>query len=312
MSHDDQPAVRRTRAFPGRGVSHVDADQAGVAHGVPSAQATAGAGTLDEPGGASHPQGALADAAGDGAASEPEPSDGGDDGGGRRRGLGSFLAELPILVVVAFVLALLLKTFIAQAFYIPSESMVPTLEVGDRVLVNKLAHEFRDPERGEIVVFTQEDGGPAAPSDGILERLQDTITSGFGVVPEGEKDFIKRIVGMPGETIEMRDGVVYIDGDPLPEDAIDDGGYLSEPDMVDFGPEEVPEGEYFMMGDNRPNSSDSRALLDTISEENLVGRAFVVIWPGSRLSTLEIPDYAADGFLSEPASPSAQGAEGGP
>lgn len=235
----------------------------------------------------------MAEWDGEGPSGDDRPT--GDDGeqerGAARRRRLSFIAELPILVVIAFVLALLLKTFLVQAFYIPSESMLPTLAVGDRVLVNKLAHEVREPERGEVVVFTHGDAGPAAPGEGVLERLRDTITSGFGVVPEGEKDFIKRIVGLPGETIEMRDGVVYIDGEPLPEASEEDGGYLSRPDTVDFGPVEVPDDEYFMMGDNRPNSSDSRAMLDTVPEDQLVGRAFVIIWPVGRASVLDIPEY---------------------
>ena len=219
--------------------------------------------------------------AGDGPGSRPP----------ERRGR-SFLAELPVLVLVAFVLALLLKTFLVQAFYIPSESMLPTLAVGDRVLVNKIAHEFREPQRGEVVVFTQEDAVPGdAGPDGLAERAWEFVAGGFGLTEPGDKDFIKRIIGLPGETIEMREGVVYIDDDPVPEAAALDGGYLSEPDMTDFGPTEVPDDHYFMMGDNRPNSSDSRSMLDTIPEDQLVGRAFVVIWPMDRLSGLEIADY---------------------
>lgn len=304
MRNDEQPPEARngvpaagggeSAGVTGHGFPRLHDAPAATAHGTPAPTT----GRPDDPAS----QGRPAPPDDPGAAGPPdpggevaEPGDGDDD---RRRRRSSFIAELPILVVVAFVLALLLKTFLVQAFYIPSESMLPTLAVGDRVLVNKLAHEFREPERGEVVVFTHDDGGPAAPSDGVIERLRDTITSGFGVVPEGEKDFIKRIVGMPGETIEMRDGVVYIDGVPLPESSEDDGGYLSRPDTVDFGPEEVPDGEYFMMGDNRPNSSDSRAMLDTVPEEQLVGRAFVIIWPVSRVTPLGVPDYAEEGVAT--------------
>lgn len=257
---------------------------------------------------------------GDGAGDDlPAPHDGPgaggrDDGGGRdagstgappggRRRQRSFLVELPVLVLIAFVLALLLKTFVVQAFYIPSESMLPTLAVGDRVLVNKLVHEVRDPERGEVVVFTHDDEVPgAAEAEGLLDQFLDTIAGGFGASTGGEKDFIKRIIGLPGETIEMRDGVVLIDGEPVAEAPEAEGGYLSRPDVVDFGPTEVPEGEYFMMGDNRPNSSDSRSLIDTVPEEDLIGRAFVVIWPPGRLSALPLPDYDASAVPSEAAA----------
>ncbi len=249
----------------------------GSADGVAMAHGASGAGEVDGsvgPGGGRDRQ--------DGGAA---PS----TGARRQR---SFLVELPVLVLIAFVLALLLKTFVVQAFYIPSESMLPTLAVGDRVLVNKLVHDVRDPERGEVVVFTHDDDVPgAAAAEGLLDRILDTIAGGFGASSGSEKDFIKRIIGLPGETIEMRDGVVIVDGDPVAEAPEAEGGYLSRPDTVDFGPTEVPEGEYFMMGDNRPNSSDSRSLIATVPEEDLVGRAFVVIWPLGRLGTLPLPDY---------------------
>lgn len=198
----------------------------------------------------------------------------------------SFLAELPMLVIVAFVLALLLKTFLIQAFYIPSESMVPTLEVGDRVLVNKVVYSLREPERGEVVVFREEELlGPDTRTIG--ERMLDFLTSGLGA-PPSERDFIKRIVGLPGETVEVRDGVVHIDGQPLEEDPAREGGYLLEADISDFGPVTVGPGEYFMMGDNRRNSADSRSPMGTIGREELIGRAFVVIWPLNRVDTLPI------------------------
>ena len=197
-----------------------------------------------------------------------------------------------MLVLVAFVLALLLKTFLVQAFFIPSESMLPTLTVGDRVLVNKVAHEFREPHRGEVVVFTQADAVAGDPGpDGIVERAWEFVAGGFGIAEPGDKDFIKRIIGLPGETIEMRDGVVHVDDEPISEDPAAEGGYLSQPDMTDFGPTEIADDHYFMMGDNRPNSSDSRSMLDTIPDDQLVGRAFVVIWPPGRVSTLPIADY---------------------
>lgn len=216
----------------------------------------------------------------------------------------SFLAELPVLVIIAFALALLLKTFLVQAFYIPSSSMEPTLEVGDRVLVNKLAYAFREPERGEVVVFTDHDEGGAQEEPGStnpLRWLADSLGSGLGLAHPGDRDFIKRIIGLPGETVEMRDGVVHVDGDPVPELTSDEGGYLSTPDMFDFGPVDVPADAYFMMGDNRPNSADSRSTLGTIEREDIVGRAFVIIWPVTRMDTLPIADYPAATTTPAPA-----------
>ena len=206
----------------------------------------------------------------------------------------SFLAELPVLVLVAFVLALLLKTFLVQAFYIPSESMVPSLEVGDRVLVNKVVYSLREPERGEIVVFRDNSDLQGVDSRSVGERVLDFLTSGLGA-PPSERDFIKRIIGLPGDTIEVRDGVVFINGVPLEESLATQGGYLLEEDQSDFPATVVPEDEYFMMGDNRRNSADSRSALGTVPRDDLIGRAFVVIWPVNRVDTLpifEVPNGA--------------------
>jgi signal peptidase I len=205
----------------------------------------------------------------------------------------SFFAELPVLIAIAFVLALLLKTFLLQAFYIPSASMEPTLLVGDRVLVNKVIYELREPRRGEIVVFAGplEEAAPP-PSGNAIGRLLESLASGLGMATSGEKDFIKRIIGLPGDQIEMRQGVVYVNGEALAEAPTDEGGYLSEVDLNDFGPTEVPAGQYFMMGDNRPNSSDSRfPSLGTIPRQNIIGRAFVIIWPVPRLERLPRAEY---------------------
>jgi signal peptidase I len=199
----------------------------------------------------------------------------------------SFLAELPVLVLVAFALALLLKTFLVQAFYIPSESMVPALEVGDRVLVNKVVYSLREPERGEVVVFRDNGELSGVDTRSLGERVLDFLTSGLGA-PPSERDFIKRIIGLPGETVEVRDGVVYINGLALDERLVSEGGYLLEEDLSDFGPMTVPAGEYFMMGDNRRNSADSRSALGTVPRDDLIGRAFVVIWPVNRVDTLPI------------------------
>ncbi len=219
----------------------------------------------------------------------------------QERGVGAFLAELPVLVLIAFVLALLLKTFLVQAFFIPSESMVPTLEVGDRVLVNKVVYGVRAPRRGEIVVFSEDDVFPQPPA-GFVERSLRSLGAGLGLTAPAERDFIKRVVGLPGETLEMRGGVVYIDGRPLPEASSEDGGYLYAPDYNDFGPVIVPPGQYFVMGDNRPNSSDSRSLLGTVEEEDIVGRAFVLIWPVGNARLLIAPDYAASVPSAGPAA----------
>jgi signal peptidase I len=218
----------------------------------------------------------------------------------RLRSAGHFLAEVPLLIVIAFVLALVLKTFFVQAFYIPSSSMEPTLAIHDRVLVNKVVHRLREPRRGEIVVFTERDDVAPTVEPSLTERFVRSLTSGLGLARPDERDFIKRITGLPGETIEMRAGVVYINGAPIPEATATEGGYLAARDLSDFGPVEIPPGEYFMMGDNRPNSADSRYSIGTVPREDIVGRAFVVIWPVSRLDTLSIAAYPVTALTTVP------------
>lgn len=188
---------------------------------------------------------------------------------------GSFWKELPVLIVMALVLALLIKTFLVQAFYIPSESMVPTLEPGDRVLVNKVVYRFHPPGRGDVIVFENPD--PASePHRNLIAGVLNWVGRGLGFAQPADEDFIKRVIGLPGETIEGRGGSVYINGQKLEEP------YLNGVTTGSFGPKKVPEGAYFVMGDNRGNSNDSRYGLGTIPEDKIVGEAFVIIWPPSR------------------------------
>lgn len=191
----------------------------------------------------------------------------------------AFFRELPGLILVAFVLALLIKTFLVQAFYIPSQSMEPTLRVGDRVLVNKFLFAFREPHRGEIIVF--ENPSLEERDRNPLAAFWNWIIEGLGVSTDPEKDFIKRVIGLPGETIEVRGGRVFVDGKRIKEPYVN-----QEKDLSDFGPYRVPEGHLFVMGDNRANSQDSRSTLGPIPRDKVVGRGFIVIWPPSHLEWL--------------------------
>ncbi len=201
-----------------------------------------------------------------------------DDGQGRQRhGAGAFLRELPVLILIAFGLAIVLKTFIVQAFYIPSGSMEPTLAPGDRVLVMKA---FDTPERGDIVVFENPRPG-REPDRGIVDGFLHWLSEGLGFAQPADEDFIKRVVGLPGETVELRDGKVYVDGLEIEEP------YLrGPPDTRDFGPVKVPKDKLFVLGDNRLNSNDSRYGLGFVPRDRVVGEAFVVIWPPSRIGWL--------------------------
>ena len=161
-----------------------------------------------------------------------------------------------ILVLVALLVAVVVRQFVFQLFYIPSASMVPQLEVGDQVFVNKLAYDIGDPARGDLVVFERPDDWEDVPVD----------------------DLVKRIVALPGERIEARQGRVYVDGEPLDEPYLPDGTSTSS-----FGPITVPRDHYFMMGDNRSGSNDSR-MHAAVDRDLFVGKVFMTVWPLDRLS----------------------------
>jgi signal peptidase I len=192
----------------------------------------------------------------------------------------SLLRELPLLLGVAFIIAFLVKTFVAQAFFIPSESMVHTLEVGDRVLVSRVSYQLHEPHRGDIVVFTSpfETQGK---SDGrsLPSRIVHTVLESVGLRQPSTEDFIKRVIGLPGETVEGKSGKIYINGRELVEP------YLAEEPLGDFPPKTIPKDQLWVMGDNRNRSSDSR-VFGPIRESKIVGRAILRIWPVNRLGFL--------------------------
>jgi signal peptidase I len=193
---------------------------------------------------------------------------------------GSFWRELPILLGVAILVAVLVRAFVLQTFYIPSPSMEHTLNVWDRVLVNKLVYDFRDPKRGEIIVFK-------APVD---------WQSGA----EGE-DFIKRIIGVPGDQVRCCDsqGRLIINGQPLDEPYIyKDADGQQDPAADKEFTITVPAGRLWVMGDHRSASGDSLEHYGetndiqeaTVPEESIIGRAFTVFWPLGRATWLAVPD----------------------
>jgi signal peptidase I len=216
---------------------------------------------------------------------------------------GSLLRELPVLLIIAFVLALLVKTFLVQAFFIPSGSMEQTLHgcpgcTGDRVLVNKIPYWFGEPAPGDIVVFKGPDTWspeidvqePSNWFTGVLLWLGRTV----GVAPPSEDDFIKRVIATEGQTVQCCDGQgrVTVDGKALDEPYI----YQNTPknDRA-FGPVTVPEGRLWVMGDHRSASADSKAHIDdkysgTIGVDDVIGKASVIVWPLSRIGLLDDPD----------------------
>lgn len=192
------------------------------------------------------------------------------------------LRELPVLFVVALAIAFLVKTFLAQAFYIPSGSMLPQLQLFDRVVVSKLAYKVHDPNRGDIVVFDAPSTrfGRQSPDRGPVGNLLHYVGERVGIVQPSTDEFIKRVVGLPGDTVEGRNGHVLVNNRVLVEPYLPKGLTTST-----FGPVEVPPGTLWVMGDNRPHSADSR-VFGPIKQDTIVGRAVVRVWPPSRASFL--------------------------
>ena len=205
---------------------------------------------------------------------EPEPS----DRKNSRHGILGFLGEIPGLVLMAFVLALIIRTFLFQAFFIPSPSMEPTLIQGDRVLVNKIPYYFHDPRRGDIIVFSNPNP-EATPDRGFVGGFFHWLFQGLGFQQPENEDFIKRVVGLPGDVVEGMHGSVYVNGVKLIEP------YLTQHTQP-FPATTVPAGKLFVMGDNRGNSLDSRFGLGFVPIDNVIGKAFVKIWPPSRAGLL--------------------------
>ena len=218
----------------------------------------------------------------------------------RRRRQLPLWQEVPLLLLAAFLIAVLIRTFLLQAFYIPSGSMEHTLDVGDKVLVNKVVYGVRDPVRGEIVVFRGTDRWAPEHQDqptGIGGQIGRTLGDLVGFSQPGEKDFIKRVIAVPGDTVECcdRDGRVTVNGRPLRESYIFEDALDNVPPSATecrsrtFQPVTVPSGHIFVLGDHRIVSQDSRCQ-GPVPIQNVIGRAFLVVWPTDRWHVLEVPN----------------------
>jgi len=192
----------------------------------------------------------------------------------KQPGLLAVVRETVVLVALAVLLAVVFKTFLVAAFYIPSGSMESTLNISDRVLVEKVSYRFGDIEHGDVVVFVHEDPGlePVGPSNPVTGFFS-SLGQAIGVVPPSDRDFIKRVVGLPGDTITCEDGVLVRNGDKVVEPYVDEGIRTEGCKKTTVGP-----GELYVMGDNRTNSQDSR-VFGVVQRSDVVGRAFVRIWP---------------------------------
>ncbi len=164
---------------------------------------------------------------------------------------------------ISAILAIGIRTFVAEARYIPSGSMLPTLEINDRLIIDKLSYRFKDPQRGDIVVFT--------PTPALQQ--------------ENFKDaFIKRVIGLPGDTIEVKEGKVYVNGEMLTEE------YIKEQPKYDYGPVVVPENQYLVLGDNRNNSYDSH-YWGFVPRENIIGQAVIRFFPFNRIGGIDSANH---------------------
>ena len=194
-----------------------------------------------------------------------------------------FLGDMPGLIIMSLLLAILIKTFLVQAFYIPSGSMENTLQINDRVLVSKVPYYFHDPQRGDIIVFTDPDPNKQ-PQRSAIGGAVHWLFAGIGFQKPDNEDFIKRVIGTPGDTVLGKNGKVFVNGVAVAEP-------YTKGSTSDFGPVKVPDDMYFVMGDNRQNSQDSRFGLGVIADpkkmpgigfiprDDIVGKAWVIVWP---------------------------------
>lgn len=198
------------------------------------------------------------------------------------RGLWGEIREYGGLIFIALLLAIVIKTFLIQAFYIPSLSMVPTLVKDDRVLVCRICTRFGDVHRGDVVVFS-DPGSNGGPDRGVIGGTLHWLGEAIGVARPQDDDFIKRVAAVGGDTWEIRAGTLYVNGEQVSEPYLNP----AEPDTRSFGPATVPDGVLFVLGDNRLQSGDSRFPRPNgtglVPEDKVIGKAFVIVWPPSRI-----------------------------
>ncbi|MFE7190520.1 signal peptidase I [Kitasatospora sp. NPDC057541] len=294
----------------GAGPASGQAGAPGMGEAAPSAAPVAAAGTATATHGPEGPDGSRGPGGSGRPGEDGEGTDAADGGGGgkaakKKRPLWQ---ELPILIGIALLLSLGIKTFFVQAFSIPSGSMQHTLEKNDRVLVDKFTPWFgAEPERGEVVVFKDPGGWldsvPREKGNAVVEGIR-TVLSTVGLLPsDNEKDLIKRVIAVGGDTVECRQGSpLKVNGVALDEPYLFPGA--TPCDDAPVGEVTVPKDHLWVMGDHRNDSRDSRFHVNEpgngfVPVKNVIGRAFVIAWPLSRWDTLPVPDtFGQQGLAS--------------
>jgi signal peptidase I len=200
----------------------------------------------------------------------------------RRHGLG-----VGRLILLALVIALLIKAFLVQVFFIPSGSMEPALMPGDRIIVQKVSYRLHDPRRSDVIVFRNPNGRPV--DRGVVGAFLHWLGTNLGFFESAEgscgdnnpdEDFVKRVIGLPGDTVQGKGGSVWVNGRRLAEP------YLHGSTTSRFDPVHVPSGQLFVMGDNRSNSCDSRFALGPVPIDDAIGPVLVRIWPPHRAGSV--------------------------
>ncbi len=171
----------------------------------------------------------------------------------------NFIKDIVLPIIIALVIVVILRHFVIGMYFVPSGSMIPTLQLNDHVVVTKFSYQLNEPERGDIIVFKY----PPNEEQGLKEVF-----------------YVKRLIGLPGEKLEIKDNTVYINDKPIKETYLNTGT-----DMPDYGPITIPEESYFAMGDNRNHSSDSR-IWGYVPKHDLVGKAQIIYWPFNRIGGL--------------------------
>ena len=194
---------------------------------------------------------------------------------------GSWIGELGRTIALSIILSLGIRTFVAEARWIPTGSMLPTLQINDKLIIDKVTYRLQPPQRGDIVVFmppnTAKICSQVVPGEAVNPWQVDPNKS---EVPEIKDAYIKRLIGLPGDKIQVKQGKVYINNQALSEE------YIADAPNYELGPITVPQNSYLMLGDNRNNSCDSH-MWGFVPRDHIIGRAVVRFWPPNRVGELD-------------------------